>query len=46
MFVASMDPAKEVGAEVDAFLGTAPQFDDLTMLAVKYNGPSPGIRDE
>ena len=23
---------------IDAFVGTAPQFDDLTMLCVKYNG--------
>ncbi len=27
-----------VRADVDAFVGNAPQFDDLTMLAVKYYG--------
>ncbi|MBO4546542.1 MAG: SpoIIE family protein phosphatase, partial [Treponema sp.] len=27
-----------VRAEVDKFVGDAPQFDDLTMLAVRYKG--------
>ena len=27
-----------VKADVDRFVGTAPQFDDLTMLCVRYNG--------
>lgn len=25
--------------DVDAFVGEAPQFDDMTMLALRYNGP-------
>ncbi len=29
---------KNVRAAVDEFVGEAPQFDDLTMLAVKFNG--------
>ena len=29
---------KEVGSAVDAFVGEAPQFDDLTMLCLKYYG--------
>ena len=28
-----------VRAAVDAFVKDAPQFDDLTMLGLKYNGP-------
>ena len=28
----------EVKRDVDAFVGEAPQFDDITMLALKYNG--------
>ena len=27
-----------VKADVDRFVGAAPQFDDLTMLCVRYNG--------
>ena len=27
-----------VQADVDAFVGSAPQFDDITMLALRYNG--------
>ena len=27
------------GEEVDAFVKEAPQFDDLTMVGFKYNGP-------
>ncbi len=30
----------EVRTRVDTFVGVAPQFDDLTMLAVKYYGPT------
>ena len=29
---------KNLRADVDAFVGDAPQFDDLTMLALRYNG--------
>ena len=29
---------KTVKAEVDKFVGDAPQFDDITMLSLKYNG--------
>ena len=29
---------KNVRAAVDAFVKEAPQFDDLTMLAIKFNG--------
>ena len=28
----------EVKRDVDAFVGEAPQFDDITMLALKFNG--------
>ena len=31
---------KNLKADVDAFVGEADQFDDLTMLAMKYNGPA------
>ena len=27
-----------VKADVDAFVGDAPQFDDITMLCLSYNG--------
>ena len=30
---------KSLRADVDAFVGSAPQFDDLTMLCLRYNGP-------
>ena len=33
-----VDLLTTVRVEVDKFVGTAPQFDDLTMLAVKYEG--------
>ena len=29
---------EEVKVNVDAFAGEAPQFDDITMLCLKYNG--------
>jgi serine phosphatase RsbU (regulator of sigma subunit) len=29
-----------VKSAVDSFVGSAPQFDDLTMLCLKYNGPT------
>ena len=28
----------EIKADVDKFVGEAPQFDDITMLAFRYNG--------
>lgn len=33
---------KRLKSNVDAFVGEAPQFDDLTMLIMRYNGPSKG----
>ena len=39
----SMDQLlKEVRADVDRFVGEADQFDDLTMVAVRYLGPNGG----
>ena len=37
-----------IKADVDAFVGDAPQFDDITMVALKYIGtpPPPSIRVE
>ena len=35
---APADLLKVVRGEVDKFVGDAPQFDDLTMLAIKFNG--------
>ena len=37
-----------IKADVDAFVGDAPQFDDITMVALKYIGtpPAPSIRVE
>ena len=29
---------EEVKADVDAFVGDAPQFDDITMLCLDYRG--------
>ena len=29
-----------VSRSVDAFVGKAPQFDDLTMLCIEYKGPA------
>ena len=39
---------KFIKAEVDSFVGDAPQFDDITMLALKYTGtpPAPSITFE
>ncbi len=28
-----------VKADIDAFVGEAPQFDDITMVSVRYLGP-------
>jgi sigma-B regulation protein RsbU (phosphoserine phosphatase) len=28
-----------VKTEIDAFVGSTPQFDDITMLCMQYNGP-------
>ena len=36
--LAGEDVCRAVKADVDAFVGTAPQFDDITMLYLKYNG--------
>ena len=33
------DICAEVKKDVDAYAGTAPQFDDITMLLVRYLGP-------
>lgn len=33
------DLCKAVKADVDEFVDAAPQFDDITMVAFKYNGP-------
>ena len=35
-----------VRASVDAFVKEAPQFDDLTMLGLKYYGPNNTSREE
>ena len=37
------DICAEVKKDVDAFAGTAPQFDDITMLLVRYWGPEGGL---
>ena len=31
---------KDVKADIDSFVGTAPQFDDITMLGLTYYGPA------
>jgi serine phosphatase RsbU (regulator of sigma subunit) len=31
---------------VDEFAGDAQQFDDLTMLCIRYEGPAPETQDE
>ena len=35
-----------VDAAVDEFIGDAPQFDDLTMLCIQYNGQEENDRSE
>ena len=37
---------KTVKDSVDEFVGEAEQFDDLTMLCFRYNGPESGAKDE
>lgn len=37
---------KTVKDSVDEFVGEAEQFDDLTMLCFRYNGPESGVKDE
>ncbi len=32
------DICHAVKSNIDAFVGSAPQFDDITMLYLKYNG--------
>ena len=31
---------RSVRADISEFVGTAPQFDDLTMMCIRYNGPA------
>ena len=31
---------KSVRDSIDKFVADAPQFDDITMLCIKYNGPN------
>lgn len=40
------DVLEGVRAAVDAFVKEAPQFDDLTMVGLKYNGPSDNVETE
>ena len=35
-----------VRGSVDTFVGSAPQFDDLTMLSITYNGPGDRTADQ
>ncbi|MCD7867643.1 MAG: hypothetical protein LUG62_05525 [Clostridiales bacterium] len=35
-----MECGSQTVADVDLFVGDAPQFDDITMLALKYKGES------
>lgn len=37
---------RTVRSSVDAFVGSAPQFDDLTMLGMTYNGPGDRTADQ
>ena len=39
-FSSMEDICEKVRHSVDMFVGTAPQFDDITMLALKYTGDS------
>ena len=38
--LAGEDVCRAVKADIDNFVGDAPQFDDITMLYLKYNGGS------
>lgn len=40
-FESMEDLCKSVKSDVDAFVGEAPQFDDITMVSFKYNGTTP-----
>lgn len=44
--VAQKDVLSGVRAAVDAFVKEAPQFDDLTMLGLRYNGPKESGTEE
>lgn len=37
---------ESVQNSVDAFVGDAEQFDDLTMMCLEYRGPQVGVRDD
>ncbi len=39
-YESSMELCKKVVSSVDEFVGAATQFDDMTMLAIKYKGPN------
>ena len=36
---------RNVRKEIDAFVGEAPQFDDITMLGLHYMGPEESLSD-
>jgi serine phosphatase RsbU (regulator of sigma subunit) len=36
---------KNVRAAIDGFVKEAPQFDDLTMLCLRFNGPESGTAE-
>ncbi|MBQ9009519.1 MAG: SpoIIE family protein phosphatase [Clostridia bacterium] len=36
---------KHVRESIDAFVGDAPQFDDITMLCLEYHGPEKPVRE-
>ena len=36
----------QMRSAVDEFVGDAQQFDDLTMLCIRYEGPAPETQDE
>ncbi|MCQ2397997.1 MAG: SpoIIE family protein phosphatase [Sphaerochaetaceae bacterium] len=42
-FVFMRDLCEYVTRDIDKFVGDAAQFDDITMLALRYNGPSASI---